>query len=329
MTNFLKNQKFFQEDKTFSLSKSIKKEKRRNQYTIEFKFGSNIDVSKLKQIIQVNQQIPAYIPIDITFRLESDILIPFQWDASLQLGALAIDPISYNYRIVKYDKQQNNYIFYFEPIDRPFTPLQVVKNTLEKYHPSLGEQFELFHYKLLCKDQITVATEQEIQEYENSIKNSFAVYIQKKQKGRITTLIKSINCQYLQLMGINEEILQDYLNQTGLLPWCFSNDNQQFMSLIRGMFQGACQQVNSSMQAINFNGQKFEVKITPKIFHTYNQEDDSYIQFMFFQQEYNYQIMSQNQIAQNMSEYFNLKPKIIKQDMIEDDISKRCKYRKI
>ncbi|CAD8065426.1 unnamed protein product [Paramecium sonneborni] len=329
MSNFLKNQKNIKEEKTICLSKSIKKEKRKNQYTIEFKFGSDIDVSKLKQIIQVNQQIPSYIPLDITFRLESDIMIPFQWNSNLQLGELAVDPISYNYRIVKYDKQQNNYVFYFEPIDRPFTPLQVVKNTLEKYHPSLGEKFELFHFKLLCKEKIAVATEKEIQEYENSIKNSFAVYIQKKQKGRITTLIKSINCQYLQLMGINEEILQDYINQTGLLPWCFSDENQQFSNLIQGMFQGACQQVNSSLQAINFNGQKFEVIITPKIFHTYNQEDDSYLQFMFFQQEYNQQIMTQNQINQNMFEYFNLKTKIINENIIEDDKIKRCKYRQI
>ncbi|CAD8151115.1 unnamed protein product [Paramecium pentaurelia] len=329
MSNFLKYQKVIREEKIICLSKTIKKEKRKNQYTVEFKFGSDIDVSMLKQIIQVNQQIPAYIPLNITFRLESDILIPLQLDPNLQLGALAIDPISYNYRIIKYDKHQNNYIFYFEPIDRPFTPLQIVKNTLEKYHPSLGEQFELFHLNILKKDKFTIATEQEIQEYENSIKNSFAVYIQKKQKGKITTLIKSINTQYLQLMGINDEMLQDYINQTGLLPWCFCNENQQYMNLIKGMFQGAHQQINSSMPAINFNGQKFEVKITPRKFHIYNQDDDSYIQFMFFQQEYNSQIITQNQIALNMIEYFNLKPKIIKQEIIEDDQIKRCKFRKI
>ncbi|CAD8156814.1 unnamed protein product [Paramecium pentaurelia] len=329
MSNFLYNQKLGKEEKIICSSKSIKKEKRRNQYTIEFKFGSDIDVTKLKQVIQINQQIPAYIPLNITFRLESDILIPIQLDSNLQLGALSIDPISYNYRIVQYVKHHNNYLFYFEPIDRPFTPLQIVKTTLEKYHPSLGELFESFHFNMLKKNKFTVSTEEEIKEYENSIKNSFAVYIQKKQKGKITTLIKSINAQYLQLMGINDQILQDYINQTGLLPWCFSNDHQQFISQIRGMFQGAHQQIKSSIQAINYNGQLFQVNITPKIFHTYNQEDDSYLQFMYFQQEYNSQIMTQNQIGQNMIEYFNLKSKMVKQDIIENDQIRRCKYRTI
>ncbi|CAK91557.1 unnamed protein product (macronuclear) [Paramecium tetraurelia] len=329
MSNFLFNHKTGKEEKIICITKPIRKEKRRNQYTIEFKFGSDIDVSKLKQVIQINQQIPAYIPLSLTFRLESDIFIPIQFDPNLQLGALSIDPISFNYRIVRYDKHHNNYIFHFEPIDRPFTPHQVVKTTLEKYHPSLGELFEAYHFNLLKKEKITVSTEEEIKEYENSIRHSFAVYIQKKQKGIITTLMKSINTQYLQLMGINDQIFQDYINQTGLLPWCLSTDNNQFQNLITGMFQGAHQQINYTIQALNYNGQQFEVKITPKVFHIYNQEDDSYLQFMFFEQEYNSQIMTQNQIDQNMIEYFNQRSKIVKMDFIENDYTKRCKYRKL
>ncbi|CAD8147753.1 unnamed protein product [Paramecium octaurelia] len=329
MSNFLKYQKEAREEKTICLSKVIKKEKRRNQYTIEFKFGSDVDVSKLKQIVQISQTIPAQISLQIYFRLESDMLIPLQSDPNLQLGALAIDPISYNYRIVRYDKHHNNYIFYFEPIDRPFTPLEVVKNTLEQYHPNLGEQFELFHFNVLKLDNLAIVNEQEVQEYENSIKNSFAVYIQKKQKGRITTLIKSINVQYLQLMGINEEMLQDYVNQTGLLPWCFPNENQKFLKVLQGMFQGAHRELNNSMPAINFNGQQFEVKITPKKFHLYNQDDDSYLSIMYFQQEYNTQLITQNQIISNMNEYFNRKTNIPKPELIECDQIRRCKFRKI
>ncbi|CAK62378.1 unnamed protein product (macronuclear) [Paramecium tetraurelia] len=329
MSNFLKQQKEAREEKTISLSKVIKKEKRRNQYTIEFKFGSDVDVSKLKQIIQISQSIPAQISLHVYFRLESDMLFPLQLDPYLQLGALPIDPILYNYRIVRYDKHQNNYIFYFEPIDRPFTPLEVVKNTLEQYHPNLGQQFELFHFNILKLDNLPISNEKEVQEYENSIKNSFVVYIQKKQKGRITTLIKSINAQYLQLIGINEEMLQDYVNQTGLLPWCFPNENQQFLKILQGMFQGAHRQLKNSMPAINYNGQQFEVNIIPKKFHLYDQEDDSYLSFMYFQQEYNTQIIAQNQITSNMNEYFNRKTKIPQSDEIKYDQTRRCNFRKI
>jgi hypothetical protein len=48
------------------------------------------------------------------------------------LGSLAIDPHSFNYRIIRYDKMNGNHIFHFEPIDRPYTPYELIKDALSK-----------------------------------------------------------------------------------------------------------------------------------------------------------------------------------------------------
>ena len=69
MSLITKNYKEIVEECNMLQKKKISKPKRRNQYTVEFKFGSNSNNENLKNNIQVKLQLPPSIPEKIVVRL--------------------------------------------------------------------------------------------------------------------------------------------------------------------------------------------------------------------------------------------------------------------
>ena len=121
--------------------KKISKPKRRNQYTIEFKFGSNTNNENLKNTIQVKLQLPPSIPEKIVVRLQSNVQFPVEFNQQYVFGSLSVDPHSYNYKVNRIDKKDNLTIFTLESIDNPFTPFENLFKKLLQCNPRLAKSF--------------------------------------------------------------------------------------------------------------------------------------------------------------------------------------------
>lgn len=91
-----------------------------------------------------------------------------------------------------------------------------------------------------------------IENFEKSIDKPYSLYISRYKNGRITTLAKILNEKYLKLMGVNHEILYDYVTQTGLLPWFYSNNNEKWNETVIEVLTG-----NVTMKYYRAKGSNF------------------------------------------------------------------------
>ncbi|CAD8065863.1 unnamed protein product [Paramecium sonneborni] len=326
MSSILQHQKRVQEEKKELVTKQIKKEKRKNQYTLEFQFGSNIDMSMLKQIQQFSQVLPPSIPQNIVFRLNSNIQIPQLTCRDYQLGNLSIDPHSFNYKVIRYDKCKNTHVFYFEPIERQYTPMTIIKEIFGKKNEQLAKIFNNLHNNKLNIEKYNIVNENELEEFERLITTAYSLYISKYKNGVITSIARGMNEQYLKLIGINEAIIYDYLSSTGCLPWPYKqNENTQWDSDLLQLF--SCDESNNSItgQAINYNGNLFPVILTQFNYYLYNETEQSYTQYKYYVYEYNLKWSNDNQIHQNYLNYFNKRLDYL--ESINPNSIKRCKYK--
>ncbi|CAD8048578.1 unnamed protein product [Paramecium sonneborni] len=330
MSSSLTIQKAINKEKTVELYKQIQKKKRRNQYTVEFNFGSNIDVTKLKEIVVINQNIPHCIPQNIIFRLNSNIQFPVTVESQYQLGYLNIDPHSYNYKIARYDKQNSYHIFNLEPIHRPFTSFEIIKEVLMKEGAQLFEGFEQFHKKNSDITKYKIVNETQLLDFEHKIQGPVTLYIQKNKNGIITTIARIMNDDYLQMLGIDEEMLKDYIFQTGMLPQSFAGDgNIRWSQTLAQIFQCNASMTFGQLMLINYQGQKFPVYLRSQNFHLFNQDDNSYTEYLYYFYDVESKWINKRLIEQNSIDYFNKKTLIINEDTDQLECQRRCRFRKL
>ncbi|CAD8052066.1 unnamed protein product [Paramecium sonneborni] len=330
MSHFLTVQKTINQEKTVELSKQIQKKKRKNQYTVEFKFGSNIDVSKLKEIIVINQNIPHCIPQNIVFRLNSNIQFPVTVESQYQLGFLNIDPHSYNYKVARYDKYNSYHIFNLEPIHRPFTSFETIKDVLMKEGEQLFEGFEQFHTKNTDITKYEIVNEAKLLEFEHNIKGPVTLYIQKNKNGIITTTARVMNDAYLQMIGIDEEMLNDYVFQTGMLPQSLAGDgNIRWSQTLAQIFKSNASQSFGQLMLVNYQGQKFPVHLKSQNFYLFNQDDHSYTEYIYYSYDVDSKWMNKRYIEENSLDYFNKKTLNNNEDTDQLEYQKRCRFRKL
>ncbi|CAD8144982.1 unnamed protein product [Paramecium pentaurelia] len=326
MSLILQNQQKKNEEKKELIAKTIRKQKRKNQYTVEFPFGSKIDLSILKSISKISQILPPSIPSNIVFRLNSNIQIPQSFNQDYQLGCLSIDPHSFNYKVIRYDKCQNFHIFHFEPIERQYTPASVIKDLFDKQNTRLGQVFDNLHSTKLNTEKFKVVSEQVIDEFEKKISSAYSLYISKYKDGTISTVARVMNDQYLKMIGINETMIYDYITSTGCLPWPYqqTQDNQWDYNLLV-LFTCNEKQVPIQGQAVNYNGNLFPVFLNQYNYYLYNEQEQSYTQFQYYIYEYNEKWSNDKQIRQNYLNYYNKRLDTLEQ--MDPNIIKRCKYK--
>ncbi|CAK55822.1 unnamed protein product (macronuclear) [Paramecium tetraurelia] len=330
MSSFLTIQKAINKEKSEQLSKQAQKKRRKNQYSVDFEFGSNVDVTLLKEILVITQNIPQYVPEKIIFRLNSNIQFPIIVDSEQQLGFLNIDPHSYNYKVARYNKQNNYHIFNLEPIQREFTSLEKIKEILMKEEEQLFESFEQFHNKNTDISKYNVVTESKLIEFERSIQVPFTLYIQKNQNGIVTTSARIMNDAYLQMVGVNEEMLKDYVFKTGMIPYSFTGDgNYKWSQTLAQIFKSNASQAFGELTIVNYQGQKFPARLYSQNFHIFDQDDNSYSEYLYYFYDVEQRWMNQNQIDENCLDYFNRRSININEDTNEVEYQKRCKYRQL
>ncbi|CAK90715.1 unnamed protein product (macronuclear) [Paramecium tetraurelia] len=330
MSSFMNVQKTINQEKNVALSKQIYKKKRKNQYTVEFKFGSNIDVTQLKEIIVINQNIPQCIPQNIIFRLNSNIQFPKIVESQYQLGFLNIDPHSYNYKVARYDKYNSYHIFNLEPIQRPYTSFEIIKEALIKEEADLFEGFEQFHQKNTDISKYNIVTEAKLIEFEHTIQGPFTLYIQQNKNGIIATSARVMNDAYLQMIGVNEEIIKDYVFQTGMLPQSFAGDgNSRWSQTVAQIFKCNAAMMFGQLILVNYQGQRFPVLMKSKNFYLFNEDDNSYTEYLYYFYEVDQRWVNMKQIEENSLDYFNRKSVNSNEDTDEVEYQKRCGFRKL
>ncbi|CAD8043655.1 unnamed protein product [Paramecium primaurelia] len=330
MSSFLTIQKTINKEKNEELSKQIQKKKRKNQYTLEFNFGSNIDVTQLKEIIVITQNIPQFIHQNIVFRLNSNIQFPVMIDSQYQLGFLNIDPHSYNYKVARYDKYNSYHIFNLEPIHRAFTSLEIIKEVLMKEEIQLFECFEQFHNKNTDISKYNIVNETKLVEFEKNIQCPFTLYIQNNKNGIVTTTARVMNDAYLQMIGINEEMLKDYVFKTGMLPQSFAGDeNSRWSQTLAQIFKSNASLTFGQLMLVNYQGQKFPVQLQSQNFYLFNQDDNTYTEYLYYYYNVEQKWINSKQIEENSLDYFNRKSVNNNEDTNEVEYQKRCKYRKL
>ncbi|CAD8142023.1 unnamed protein product [Paramecium octaurelia] len=330
MSSFLNVQKTINQEKNVALSKQIQKKKRKNQYTVEFKFGSSIDVTQLKEIIVINQNIPQCIPQNIIFRLNSNIQFPKIVESQYQLGFLNIDPHSYNYKVARYDKYNSYHIFNLEPIQRTYTSFEILKEALLKEETDLFESFEQFHKKNTDISKYKIVNETKLIEFELNIQGPFTLYIQKNKNGIITTSARVMNDAYLQMIGVNEEIIKDYVFQTGMLPQSFAGDgNSRWSQTLAQIFKCNAAMMFGQLMLVNYQGQRFPVFMKSQNFYLFNEDDNSYTEYIYYFYEVDQRWINMKQIEENSLDYFNRKSVSNNEDTNELEYQKRCGFRKL
>jgi len=106
--------------------KTIQKPKRKNQYTTEFRFGSETKMSNLQKSVLATVSIPKTLQSLFKFRLNSNLQIPGVYKAEDRLGDLSIDPFSFNYSVIRIDERQHTIILTLEPQNLPTVPFESV-----------------------------------------------------------------------------------------------------------------------------------------------------------------------------------------------------------
>lgn len=91
---------------------------------------------------------------------------------------MQIDPHSYNYKVIRYDKKNSFHILNLESIHRPTTSLETIIEILKKEgNDSLIEGLVLFHKKNIDIHKYNLVSEEKLVEHEKSINGPMTLYI--------------------------------------------------------------------------------------------------------------------------------------------------------
>ncbi|CAK60632.1 unnamed protein product (macronuclear) [Paramecium tetraurelia] len=141
---------------------------------------------------------------------------------------------------------------------------------------------------------LEIITEKNRNQFQNTIKNPYECWNFQFTQGRLVGIIKKMNYDFLRLMGINEEILDVYIQNENQIPMCC--DIQQFIRLRDGIYY------NSSL--INFQGEIFESQIEIKKFLQTNSCVQISNYFIYFIYNCDRSKLNVNKIENNYLTYF-------------------------
>ncbi|CAD8142617.1 unnamed protein product [Paramecium octaurelia] len=137
-------------------------------------------------------------------------------------------------------------------------------------------------------------TENNRNSFQNTIEKPYECWNFQFIQGRLVGILKKMNYDFLRLMGINEEILDDYIQKESQIPICC--DIQQFIQLRDGIYY------NSSL--INFQGEIFESQIEIKKFLQTNSCQQISNYYIYFIYNCDRSQLNVNKIEKNYFTYF-------------------------
>ncbi|CAD8076997.1 unnamed protein product [Paramecium sonneborni] len=293
------------------MKKKIKKTKRKNQYTIPYKFDDDIQNTKQKDdSLLIVQNIPSTIPNNNIFRLKANIQFSLNINKDYSLGQLFVDPHSNNYKIVRIDKRKNLIILTLDQIDRPITPPEVLYSIFRDRSSELAKAFIQYNNRNLDLTKCKQHTIQEMLDFESKIQRKpYAVYVNIYRDGIWKTFQKIFNKELLQILGISEEMLFHYCNETQLIPIsAFFDQNDEQLSVFYKIFKGIVGQQQIKREYINYNGEQFTAQLLVQSFFIYDEEKDLLFDYTYFVTDCDQKWLSEERVKQNELDYFNIKP---------------------
>ncbi|CAK94788.1 unnamed protein product (macronuclear) [Paramecium tetraurelia] len=293
------------------MKKKIKKTKRKNQYTIPYKFDDDIQKSQQKDdSLLIVQNIPTTIPNYNVFRLKTNIQFSLNINKDHSLGSLFMDPHSNNYKIVRIDKRKNLFILTLDQIDRPITPTEVLYSIFRDRNSELAQAFMQYNSRNLDPKNFKLRTMQEMLEFEYQIKGKpYAVYVNIYKDGIWKTFQKIYSQEILQVQGISEDMLYHYCNETNLIPIsAYFDENDEQLNVCYKIFKGIVGQQSIKREYMNYNGEQFTASLTVQSFFIYDEEKDVLFDYTYFVTDCDKKWLSQERVKKNELDYFNIKP---------------------
>ncbi|CAK94753.1 unnamed protein product (macronuclear) [Paramecium tetraurelia] len=308
MSIIAKNYQEIVEESSCLQKKTIRKPKRRNQYTVDFKFGSNVSTDKLRSYVEAYFKIPASVAEKQVIRLFSNIQFPNDFNQQAKLGNLSVDPHSYNYKVIRIDKKNKLTIFTLETIDNPFTPFEQFFQKIQTCNPRLALSFQAFNQRNLDVNTYKQTKEQFIEDFEAQLDQPFTCYLYKLKNGVCSTIQRVINDKFMDLLGISYMMLEDHVLSTNILPFStYIDPYDDVCEILSGLFEGNLKQDIRTREVMNYNGQIFHARVQNKSFFTYNEEEDAYYEYAYYIYDCDPRWLTTQRVMRNQEEYFNEK----------------------
>ncbi|KAM3133301.1 hypothetical protein pb186bvf_014594 [Paramecium bursaria] len=297
------------EEKRSLSKKKIQKEKHKNQYSNQWKLLSQ-DTSTQYQEKPLFSFVlmPSKLQTIRILKFQSDIQVPVTQIEDQNLGDLDIDAFSFNYRIIRMDKWENTLSFTLQPYERFISTIDVIDRIFGSQAPYIAMNFRKYHERYNMISQTKLSTQQEIDEFEANIQCAFDCRLQKIVDYQCITVARTMNQKYLDLLGINQEMLYDYMQETQCLPSLifFDGNDTEFLQLNRCLEQLRYIQ-DFRPELKNYQGQIFQGKVTVKSFFLFDEEDKCFYDVMYWLYDCDEKWMNKNNVKKNYCEYFNLK----------------------
>ncbi|CAD8047552.1 unnamed protein product [Paramecium sonneborni] len=293
------------------VKKKIKKSKRKNQYTQAYQFGNNTNNQNQKSdILLIVKNIPQTIPNKNIFRLKTNIQFSISINNEFSMGSLSVDPHSNNYQVVRIDKRKNLTILTLDQINRPITPSEVLYKMFKSRNEQLAEAFHQYDLRNLNISKFELNQVSEMIEYEQSIKFlPYACYVQIYENGMWRTFQKIFNQKMLWVLGISEEMLIHYCNETKLIPIsAYFDPSDEQLKVYYKIFCGRVKQIESNRDYINYNGERFTAALKIRSFFIKDEDKDQLFEYTYCVTDCENKWMSEDRIRLNQIDYFNMKP---------------------
>ncbi|CAD8054159.1 unnamed protein product [Paramecium sonneborni] len=178
------------------------------------------------------------------------------------------------------------------------------------------------HELLQFQNSFPVQTQQlnERKKFENSLCSPYERISISSQNSKLIKISKKWNYDFLRMMGINQQIIDDYISNNNLLPKCW--DQCKIFSINGESY--------FTTNIINYQGEKFVSNVQIKRFIEYNQNASIREQVIYAIFQCERQFLSVQKIQANFQHYFNLQqiPPDCYFSIHKSKIVKRCSFRK-
>ncbi|CAK60353.1 unnamed protein product (macronuclear) [Paramecium tetraurelia] len=331
MSLIIRNISSIREEWRQLLKKRIKKNKRKNQYTIPYKFDDDTQNAKQKNdSLLIVQNIPTTIPNNNVFRLKSNIQFSLNINKDNSLGSLFVDPHSNNYKIARIDKRKNLIILTLDQIDRPITPPEVLYSIFKDRNQKLAQTFMKYNNRNLDPTKFIPSKIQEMVDFEQKIQGKpYAVYVNIYKDGIWKTFQKIFNLEQLRILAISEEMFFHYCNETQLIPIsAFYDQNDQQLNVFYKTFKGIVGQQPIKRQYMNYNGDQFTATLLVQGFFIKDEEKNLFFEYTYFVTECDQKWLAQERVKQNELDYFNIRPiSYSTEESFYEEPLKRCGFK--
>ncbi|CAD8137454.1 unnamed protein product [Paramecium pentaurelia] len=333
MSLIIRNISSIREEWKQLVKKRIKKNKRKNQYTVAYQFDQAQDKNiKKTDLLMIVKNIPHTIPNINVFRLKTNIQFSMNINNEFSMGSLSIDPHSNNYKVVRIDKRKNLTILTLDQINRPITPSDVLYQIFKNRNQQLAEAFYLYDLRNLEASKLTLNQISEINEFESSIKSSpYACYVSIYENGMWRTFQKVFNHKMLEVLAISENMLINYCNETKLIPLsAYFDVSDGQLHIFKKIFSARVEQTDTKRDYINYNGDRFTATLKIKTFIIKNEDKDQLFEYTYCVTDCENKWMSGERVKKNEMEYFNIKPSNSTTDESSYlESSKRCGFKQL